>query len=111
MLEGQEAVGSRISVKKVLEIWLQGQEGQERLLEVPFAWLAHYFHLGCLSGFRILMEVVRTLKTPRSLSITSAYKHSSPKINVIEGRARINPTSKDGGKSSLPFPAVTASPC
>lgn len=54
--------------------------------------LAHCFLLGCIGDFRILMDILRALKT---FSTVSAGKHIA-QINFTEGKTGINPESRDG---------------
>ena len=66
MLEGQESVGSRIPIKKGFRnLAVEAGRTWETWLEEAFAWLANCFHLGCLGGFGILMEMLMVLKTPK----------------------------------------------
>ena len=66
MLERQESVGSRIPIKKKFRnLAVEAGRTWETWLEEAFAWLANCFHLSCLGGFGILMEMLMALKTPK----------------------------------------------
>lgn len=68
-----EEVSYRIFTKKGLRNLAVGAgRTWVTLFKVLFPW----FHVGCLSGFHILVGIVRVMKTRRCLSTASADKHT-----------------------------------